>query len=277
MQLHKTMRIAGVSLSAAALALLTAEGPAAAHERTTSQDLRGRVTSVASRDFVLQKYDGTTATVATTDATTYSEAGSSISMPAVYEGENVAVALDSTASSPTATNVVVFAEELGGRVATVAGPTVMLTDKRGTDTVIVSPSTRYYQKGADPTGVSDGEMVTVFGLPDAGTTGELDAQVLAIFNPATPPQPQIRLPQREPQQPNPPTTTAVTPGGHVGNPQGQLAVPRTPAHSPGIGGWSSQNGLAVHAPTGSPGFAGTSGPQDAHSPNGFDGPSFGHG
>ena len=78
MQLHKTMRIAGVSLSAAALALLTAEGPAAAHDRTTSQDLRGRVTSVASGDFVLQKYDGTTATVVTTDATTYSEAGSSI-------------------------------------------------------------------------------------------------------------------------------------------------------------------------------------------------------
>ena len=36
MQLHKTMRIAGVSLSAATLALLTAEGPAAAHERTFS-------------------------------------------------------------------------------------------------------------------------------------------------------------------------------------------------------------------------------------------------
>ena len=164
---------------------------------------------MASGDFVLQKYDGTTATVDTTDATTYSEAGSSISTPGVYEGENVAVTLDSTASSPTATNVVVFPEELGGRVATVAGPTVMLTDKRGTDTVIVSPSTKYYQKGADPTGVSDGEMVTVFGLPDAGTPGELDAQVLAIFNPATPPQPQIRLPQSrrtpaaEPRRPRP--------------------------------------------------------------------------
>ena len=81
MQLHKTMRTAGVSLSAVALALLTAEGPAAAHERTSVPDLRGRVTSVASRDFVLQKCDGTTETVDTTDATTYSEPGSSIAAP----------------------------------------------------------------------------------------------------------------------------------------------------------------------------------------------------
>ena len=135
MQLHKTMRIAGVSLSAAALALLTAEGPAAAHERVSSPDLRGRVTSVASGDFVLQRYDGTTETVDTTDATTYSEPGSSIAPPGVYDGENVAVTLDPTASSPTATNVVVFPEKVGGRVTNVAGSTVTLANKRGTNTV----------------------------------------------------------------------------------------------------------------------------------------------
>ena len=189
MQLHKTMRTAGVSLSAVALALLTAEGPAAAHERTSSPDLRGRVTSVASGDFVLQKYDGTTETVDTTDATTYSEPGSSIAPPGVYDGENVAVTLDPTASSPTATNVVVFPEKVGGRVTNVAGSTVTLTNKRGTDTVIVSSSTKYYEKGASPTAVSNGEVVTVFGLPDAGTPGELDAQVVAIFSPATPTRP----------------------------------------------------------------------------------------
>ena len=139
---------------------------------------------------MLQKYDGTTETVDTTDATTYSEPGSSIAPPGVYDGENVAVTLDPTASSPTATNVVVFPEKLGGRVTNVAGSTVTLTNKRGTDTVIVSPSTKYYEKGASPTAVSNGEVVTVFGLPDAGTPGELDAQVVAIFSPATPPQPQ---------------------------------------------------------------------------------------
>src|ERR1700684_1295271 len=108
MQLHKTMRTTGVSLSAAALALLTAEGTAAAHEGTSSPDLRGRVTSVASGDFVLQKYDGSTETVDTTDATTYAEPGSSIAPPGVYDGENVAVALDPTASSPPGPHVVVF-------------------------------------------------------------------------------------------------------------------------------------------------------------------------
>ena len=159
----------------------------------------------------------------------------------------MAVTLDSTASSPTATNLVVFPEELGGRVATVAGPTVMLTDKRGTDTVIVSPSTKYSQKGADPTGVSDGEVVTVFGLPGAGTPGELDAEVLAISTRRLPRSRRSGCRNANPSSRTPPTTTAVTPGGHVGNPQGQLDVPRTPAHSPGIGGWSSQNGLPVHA------------------------------
>src|SRR5580700_3138393 len=183
MQLHKTMRRARVSLSAVALALLTAEGPAAAHERTSSPGLRGRVTSVASGDVVLQKYDGTTETVDTTDATTYSEPGSSIAPPGVYDGENVAVTLDPTASSPTATNVVVFPETVGGRVTNVAGSTVTLTNRRGTVTVIVSPSTKYYQKGATPSAVSDGEVVNVFGLPDPGTPGKLDAQVVAIFGP----------------------------------------------------------------------------------------------
>jgi len=259
----------GVSLSAAALALLTAEGPAAAHERTSTPDLRGRVTSVASRDFVLQKYDGTTETVDTTDATTYSEPGSSLAPPGVYDGENVAVTLDQTGASPTATSVVVFPEKLGGRVSNVAGSTVTLTNKRGTDTIIVSPSTKYYQRGASPTGVSNGEVMTVFGLPDAGTPGELDAQVVAIFSPATPPQP---------PQPQPPhTTAAVTPGGHGGTPQVQPAVPQAPSQSAPNGERSTPNGIAVpHTPRGNPDRAGTTGPLGGHSPAGFGGHGFGH-
>ena len=96
------MRLAGVSLTAAALALMAAEGPAAAHEGTTSPDLRGRVTSVASGDFVMQKYDGTTETVETTAGMTYSEPGSPTTRGGVLHGENVAVTPDPSASSPTA-------------------------------------------------------------------------------------------------------------------------------------------------------------------------------
>jgi len=189
MQLHKTMRVAGVSLSAAALALLTAEGSAAAYEGTSSPDLRGRVTSVASGDFVLQKHDGPTETVDTTPGTTYSEPGSSVAPAGVLDGESVAVTMDPTGSSPTATAVVVFPERVSGRVANVSGSTVTVTNRRETDTVLVSPSTKYYEKGTTPTGVSQGELVSAFGLPDSSTQGELDAQVVAIFGPRPRPRP----------------------------------------------------------------------------------------
>jgi hypothetical protein len=269
MQLHKTMRRAGVTLSAVALALLTAEGTAAAHEGTSSPDLRGRVTSVASGDFVIQKYDGTTDTVETTDATTYSEPESSIAPPGVYDGENAAVTLDPTASSPTATNVVVFPERVSGRVTNSAGSTVTLTTKRATDTVIVSSSTKYFQKGATPSAVSDGEDVTVFGLPDAATPGELDAQVVAIFSPATPPQPQQTQPQQT--QPTQPTTAAATQGAQPGTPWAQPTTSKAP---PTGGDWSAPSGQP--APHGHWGGPGTPGPRGGDSPGGFGGQGFGH-
>ncbi|MFZ0249173.1 MAG: hypothetical protein WAL61_04450, partial [Acidimicrobiales bacterium] len=238
MQLHKTMRIAGVSLSAAALALLTAEGTAAAHERTSAPDLRGRVTSVASGDFVLQKYDGTTETVGTTSGTTYSEPGTAVAPPGVLQGENVAVTLDPTAASPTATSVIVFPERVSGRVTNVAGSTITLSNRHGTDTVLVSSSTKYFQRGARPTGVTDGEQVSAFGLPDATTPRDLDAQVVAVFSAAPAPAPQ-------PQQP---TTDAATSGQH-GVPQVQPAAPQ-PNRTPGWDGSPPDGGSFPHGPAG---------------------------
>ena len=234
MQLNKTMRTTGISLSVAALVLLAVEGPAAAHEGTFSPDLRGRVTSVASGDFVIQKYDGTTETVDTTNGTTYGEPGTSVALPGVQDGENVAITLDPSASSPTATNVVVFPERVSGRVSNVAGSTVTLSNRRGTDTVLVSPSTKYYEKGTSPTGVSDGQLVTAFGLPDATTPGELDAQVVAIFGPAPQPAPQ---PVPTPAPATTPATTAVTPGPQPGGPQVQPPAPQTP-RAPSTTSWN---------------------------------------
>jgi hypothetical protein len=275
MQRHKTMRRAGVSLSAVALALLTAEGTAAAHEGASAPDLRGRVTSVASGDFVIQRYDGTTETVDTTDATTYSEPGSSIAPPGVYNGENVAVTLDPTASSPTATSVLVFPERVSGRVANVAGSTVALANKRGTDTVIVSSSTQYYQKDATPTAVSDGEIVTVFGLPDASTPSELDAQVVAIFSPAAQPQPpQPPQPPTQQPEPTPPATAAVTQGAQPGKPEPQPTAPKAP---PAGGGWSAPSGQpAPHGNWSGPGAPGGPVPRGGGSPGGYGGQGFGH-
>lgn len=262
MQLHKTMRRAGVSLSAAALALLTAEGTAAAQERTSSPDLQGRVTSVASGDFVLQKHDGTTETVDTTDATTYSEPGTAVAPEGLQDGEHVAVELDSTASSPTATNVIVFPERISGRVSNVAGSTVTLANKRGTDTVLVSSSTKYYEKGVTATSVSNGELVSVFGLPDPGTPGELDAQVVAIFSPAPPPAPRPAATTPSVPQPHPqPVRAPVSPGPHVGDPQGQPVAPPS-GRAPGAPGWGqpTPNGASFgHGPSGGPGGPGSGG------------------
>jgi hypothetical protein len=264
MQLHKTMRLAGVSLSAAALALITAEGPAAAHEGSSSPDLRGRVTSVASGEFVIQKYDGTTETVDSTGGTTYSEPGSSVALPGVVSGENVAVSLDPSATSPTATNVVVLPERASGRVTNVAGSTVTLSNRHGTHTVLVSSDTKYYEKGTSPAGVSDGEQIVAFGLPDTSTPGALDAQVVAIFGP-------------QPQLP-PPTTAAVTPGAQPGGPHPQPDVPQIPS-APNTTSWNhpAPSGAPfTHGPSGGQGNWGGPGPRGATRGGGFGSPGFGH-
>jgi hypothetical protein len=188
----------------------------------------------------------------------------------------VAVTLDPTASSPTATNVVVFPEKVGGRITNVAGSTVTLTNKRGTDTVIVSSSTKYYEKGASPTAVSNGEVVTVFGLPDAGTPGELDAQVVAIFSPPTP-TPTPTQPQPQTTRPQPQPTTAATQGPRVGTPRVQPALPETPTHGNPGGDWSAPSGSAVpHPPAGNPSTAATPEPLGGHGPGAFGGQGFGH-
>jgi hypothetical protein len=264
MQLHKTMRLAGVSLSAAALALITAEGPAAAHEGSSSPDLRGRVTSVAAGDFVIQKYDGTTETVDTTGGTTYAEPGTPVALPGVVNGENVAVSLDPSASSPTATKVVVFPERVSGRVTNVAGSTITLSNRRSTETALVSSDTKYYEKGTSPTGVSDGEQIVAFGLPDTSTPGALDAQVVAIFGPQ--PQPQPR------------PTAAVTPGAQPGGPHVQPAAPQIPS-APSTTSWdhpAPSGAPFTHGPSGGPGNWAGPGPQGASHGGGFGSPGFGH-
>ncbi len=58
------------------------------------------MTTVAQDDFVLQKYDGSTETVDTSGSSTYPEPGNSTTLPGVLHGENVAVTLDPSASSP---------------------------------------------------------------------------------------------------------------------------------------------------------------------------------
>lgn len=268
MQLHKTMRIAGVSLSAAALGLIAAEGPAAAHEGTSSPDLRGRVSSVASGDFVIQQYDGTTETVDTTGGTTYSEPGSSVALPGVVNGENVAVSLDPSTSSPTATSVAVFPEKVSGRVTNVAGSTITLSNRHGAETVLVSSDTKYYEKGTSPTGVTDGEQVVAFGLPDTTTPGALEAQVVAIFGPHQQPTP--------PATPSTtPTTTAVTPESQPGRPLTQPPAPQVPG-APSTTSWNHSGPGGAGFTHGSPGGPGGPGAPVGPGSRGGSSGGFGH-
>jgi hypothetical protein len=128
--------------------------------------------------------------------------------------------------------VVVFPERVSGRVTNVAGSTITLSNRRGTETALVSSDTKYYEKGTSPTGVSDGEQIVAFGLPDTSTPGALDAQVVAIVGP-------------QPTPPPTPTTAAVTPGAQPDGPHVQPAAPQIPS-APNTTSWNHP------APTGAP-------------------------
>ena len=126
MQLNRTTRIAGITVSGAALGLLPAAGVAAAHDAGSSgAGLHGRVVSVGMGDFVLDTFHGGTTTVDTIGSTAYSELGSSTPLPGVVDGEWVSVGLDPSAQSPTAMSVTVFPQSVGGKV-TNPGSSVML-------------------------------------------------------------------------------------------------------------------------------------------------------
>src|SRR5262249_11973684 len=126
MQLNRTTRIAGITVSGAALGLLPAAGVAAAHDAAhdvdaTGSGLHGRVVSVGSGDFVLKTFHGGTTTVDTTGTTAYSELGNPTALTGVVDGEWVSVGLDPSAQTPTATSVTVFPQSVGGKVTSVSG------------------------------------------------------------------------------------------------------------------------------------------------------------
>jgi hypothetical protein len=166
----------------------------------------------------------------------------------------MAVTLDPTASSPTATNVIVVPERVGGRVTNVSGSTLTVTNRHGTETVTVTPDTKYLEKDATPAGVSDGELITAFGLPDPSTPGDVDAKVITIFSP--PPQP----------QPGGPDTAPVNQSPYSGPPQG-LPGARQVGGGPGTAAWGRPTPNVASSPHGPSGWLG--------SPGGFGGQDFG--
>jgi hypothetical protein len=264
MQMNRTMRIAGITSSGLALGLLPAAGVASAHETATGDPgLQGRVISVGSGDFVLEAAQGHIQTVETSATTTYSELGNSASLPGVLDGERVAVSLDPSAPSPTALSVTVLPKSASGKVTGVPGSIVTVATRRGSRTLVLSPTTTYTEKDATPSGVSDGEFVVASGLPDPNTPSAIDAQKVFIETSPTASQGLLK--------PQPQTTAAhvATPGDcHQPAQPAQLAKPsvvasETPAPSPrpsaissGPEGGGTTPGHSDSFPGGAPGSQG---------------------
>ncbi len=126
-------------------------------------------------------------------------------------------------------------ESVGGKVTSVSGTSVTLSTRKGTQTVLVGPSTTYSQGSGSPTMVSAGEFVAASGLPDPSVPLTLDAQRVFIFTPPSRPSPSKSEPRvsssgapaapivRQPVQQG----TSVEPwGGDVAAPQPQRPAPR---------------------------------------------------
>jgi hypothetical protein len=215
----KNVRTVGITLSAASLGLLAAEGTAGAHESDSVPDqVFGTVTSVATDSITVQTPDGTSQTVATTPSTTYRETGTS-TVPTVADGDHVDVRLDPADATPTATAITLLLDRLSGRVVSVDGSTVRLAERHGFRDFLTTASTTYNEVPSTststtsaPTGLTPGEYVTAFGLPSSSTPSEIVAQFVDIVSTKipTPPKPVPPQPVKFPAGTTP-TTWPVRP------------------------------------------------------------------
>lgn len=231
----KNVRNVGITLSAASLGLLAAEGTAGAHESDSAPDqVAGTVTSVATDSITVQAPDGTSQTVETTPSTTYRETGTS-TVPTVVKGDHVDVKLDPADATPTATAITVLLDRVSGRVVSVDGSTVRLAERHGSRDFLTTASTTYNEvpststsSTSAPTGLASGEYVTAFGLRSSATPSEIVAQFVDIVSPKipTPPRPVPPQPVKFPAGTTPTTWPTTTPAA-VNRPQ-ITSVPADP-------------------------------------------------
>ncbi|MGA2835696.1 MAG: DUF5666 domain-containing protein [Acidimicrobiales bacterium] len=145
----------------------------------------GTVASVGAGSFTLTEAGGTTVTVDVTSSTTYAETGTANSLTGVIAGERVLVTptpgTGSTATTVTATHVLVVLAEVSGTVQSVgSGSFTVLTPGDLVLTANTTPSTTYTENGATATGVTVGQPVTAFGTPDPSAPSQLDAQFVDV-------------------------------------------------------------------------------------------------
>ena len=238
----------GTTLTVVAVGALTAQGVASAHDATGNDSVSmhyasGKVTALGVDSFTLTTHDGTAETIDTSTSTTFTEAGTPIAPAGVSVGQEVAVALDPSDTTPTAVHVTVLLDRVSGKVLEVTGSSITLSGPKGmTRSVEVSPSTLYFSAKTAATGVTAGEFVTAFGPRDTATPTELDALFVDIASTSVHPP---HGPWVKPSGVDPKWGAPAGNGSHT-----QVTPPVTPAPTPSVTAQTA-------TPSGAPAWSGT--------------------
>jgi len=123
-----------------------------------------------------------TITITVTGATTYSEAGASVTLAAIQPGEHIAVrGTSATQGALTASAITVLLPQEAGVVSTTSSSSLTITDRKGTaHTIDLTGATRF-QKDGQTAALSDiqaGTSVVVQGTSNAD--GSLTAELVTI-------------------------------------------------------------------------------------------------
>ena len=148
-------------------------------------DLSGTVSAATSTSFTLAESGGATVTVDTPSSTRYSETGTRTAPGGVRDGQRVEVVptggTSSTATTVTASRVVIVLAQVGGTVGTVTSGTFTVSNPGGLVTTVHTDGTTVYTKdGASASGVTAGERVTAYGTPDTSNPSQLDAEFVDV-------------------------------------------------------------------------------------------------
>lgn len=140
----------GTTLTVVAVGALAAQGVASAHDAAgtdgaSTQCASGTVTALGVDSFTLTTHDGTVETIDTLPTTTFAEYGTPSAPTGVSVGQEVAVSLDPSDTTPTAVHVTVLLDRVSGKVVDVTSTSITLSGPRGTTrSVGISPGTEYF-------------------------------------------------------------------------------------------------------------------------------------
>ncbi len=137
--------------------------------------LEGGVVSISGGTIVVSDLEGFHRTIVTTGATTYAEAGTSVSASALTKGADI-VAFGAIAANHTdldATTVEIVGPVAGGTVTKVSGTTITLAALAGghTLTIVTTPTTIFRSNGkaSSLSAIKVGDVLAAIGTPESTT------------------------------------------------------------------------------------------------------------